>query len=72
MHVPQYLLISADHEKPDEIIFVAPNLVQGEKSGPAVLTDETGDLTVRITGDIGDGSDYIGLFIKALEGHDGK
>ena len=70
MQIAEDLLVSADEEEADVIIFVLADLVQGEELGAAVLPDEAGDLAVGIAGDVGDRGHDIRLLVEALQRHD--
>ena len=70
VHVSQDLLVGADQEEAYEVVFLLPDTVERQEFGPAGLADETGDLAVRVAGDIGDGGHDVRLLVEPLQRHD--
>ncbi len=70
VQIPQNLLIGADQEEADVVILVLLDLVQRQELGPAVLAHKTGDLSIGVTGDIGNRGHHIRPLVEPLQRHD--
>src|SRR5207244_1136671 len=66
------LLISADQERSDEVVFAVFVGVKLQHRLDVAAVDEAIDFAIRVAGDVGQDAAAGGLFVEPVDRHDGK